>query len=123
MTTKQSEALKPVITFEVYSNGVRVGAATRSMRQHSGWESVVFQNRRYQLFGGIRTAHRINLEHPLGQRKALDAALDAYREALDAARALEAATWAAAVAASPADARAALDAHRAAHAALATFGA
>ena len=62
------EALKPVITFEVYSEGVRVGVATRSMRQHSGWESVVFQGRRYQLFGGIRTAHRINLEHPLRKR-------------------------------------------------------
>ena len=33
----------------------------RAVRQHNGWQSIVYKGRRYQLHGGIRTCHFICL--------------------------------------------------------------
>ena len=40
----------------------------RVPRQHSGWESVTYQNKRYQLFGGVRVNHFIDIANPLKRR-------------------------------------------------------
>lgn len=40
----------------------------RAVRQHSGWQSVRFAGRRYQLFGGIRGPYYINLSQPLTKK-------------------------------------------------------
>jgi hypothetical protein len=42
-----------------------VGQARRIPRQHSGWQSVRYQHKRYQLQGGIRTPYFITLSNPL----------------------------------------------------------
>jgi hypothetical protein len=41
---------------------------SRSPRQHRGWESVTFQGKRYQVFGGIRGPEFIDLANPLRSR-------------------------------------------------------
>jgi len=37
----------------------------RIPREHAGWKSVRYKKRRYQLFGGIRTAFFICLNSPI----------------------------------------------------------
>jgi len=37
----------------------------RSIRQHSGWESVRYKGKRYQVFGGIRNPLFIDIANPL----------------------------------------------------------
>ena len=37
----------------------------RIPREHAGWQSVRYKGRRYQLFGGIRTAFFICLNSPI----------------------------------------------------------
>ena len=54
------------VTFEIKGTGTLV---TRSVRSHSGWRSVRYNSRRYQLFGGIRTPYWINPDRPLGSDK------------------------------------------------------
>lgn len=39
----------------------------RSPRQHSGWQSVRYGRKRYQLFGGIHTPYFICLNSPIGK--------------------------------------------------------
>jgi hypothetical protein len=43
-----------------------VDEVDRVPRNHSGWQSVKYGRRRFQLFGGIRTPHFICLNSPLG---------------------------------------------------------
>lgn len=45
-----------------------VELATRSVRQHTGWLSVTYKEKRYQLFGGVHVPHFICLDHPLKPR-------------------------------------------------------
>lgn len=42
--------------------------ARRWPRQHSGWESVTYHGKRYQLFGGVHVYWFICLDHPLKRR-------------------------------------------------------
>ena len=49
--------------FEVHSDKEVVAVASRSVRSHSGWQSVRYAGKRYQLFGGIRTPWFITLGH------------------------------------------------------------
>lgn len=42
-----------------------VTTEARTPRQHAGWQSVRYMNKRYQLFGGIRTDYFICLNNPL----------------------------------------------------------
>ena len=37
----------------------------RIPREHSGWKSICYKKRRYQLFGGVRTAYFICLNSPI----------------------------------------------------------
>jgi hypothetical protein len=37
----------------------------RIPRQHAGWESVRWQGKRYQVFGGIRNPYFIDIANPL----------------------------------------------------------
>lgn len=41
---------------------------TRSTTQHSGWKSVRYKGKRYQLLGGFRTCYFICLDKPLTRR-------------------------------------------------------
>ena len=55
------------ITFEVYDKlegdgGKVIEVAARKPRQNSGWQSVMYKNKYYKLWGGIRTPYRIYLE-------------------------------------------------------------
>jgi hypothetical protein len=43
--------------------------ATRGVRQHSGWQSVTYNGKRYVLMGGIRTPLWINLSMPIKGRQ------------------------------------------------------
>ena len=43
----------------------QVGTACRVPRRHQGWDSVTYKGRRYQLFGGVRTSHFIDLSNPI----------------------------------------------------------
>ena len=45
-----------------------IGSAYRVPRQHSGWRSVAWEGRRYQLHGGIRTQHFICTNNPIARR-------------------------------------------------------
>lgn len=48
------------------ANGFRVIAEIgRTVRQHSGWQSVRYNGRRYQLFGGIRNREFIDISNPI----------------------------------------------------------
>lgn len=40
----------------------------RAVRQHSGWQSVRYAGRRYQLCGGIRGPYYINLSRPITKK-------------------------------------------------------
>lgn len=42
-----------------------VAQVERIPRDHSGWQSIRYNKRRYQLFGGIRTAFFICLNSPI----------------------------------------------------------
>jgi len=42
-----------------------VDTANRGVRQHSGWQSVTYKGKRYQLYGGIRTNWFICLNSPI----------------------------------------------------------
>lgn len=42
-----------------------VDTATRTPKIHSGWRSVTYKGKRYQLRGGFRNGHYINLSNPL----------------------------------------------------------
>jgi hypothetical protein len=42
-----------------------VESVYRKPRQHTGWQSVTYNNKRYRLAGGIRTPHFITLSLPL----------------------------------------------------------
>lgn len=37
----------------------------RVVKHHHGWRSITYQNKRYQLFGGIRTEQFISLRLPI----------------------------------------------------------
>jgi hypothetical protein len=41
----------------------------RKPREHSGWQSVTYEGRRYKLWGGIRTNFWINLSMPIPTKK------------------------------------------------------
>lgn len=41
----------------------------RTPRQHSGWQSITYKGKRYQLMGGIRTNFWINLTLPIKGRQ------------------------------------------------------
>lgn len=45
-----------------------VDEIARTVRNHAGWQSVTYKGRRYQLFGGIRNAHFIDIANPLKRR-------------------------------------------------------
>ncbi len=45
-----------------------VGGATRSVKQHAGWQSVTYKGQRYALKGGIHTDYFINLALPIKKR-------------------------------------------------------
>lgn len=45
-----------------------IDTITRVPKQHKGWESVTYEKRRYQVFGGVRTPYFINLQNPLRRR-------------------------------------------------------
>ena len=48
------------------ANGFRVLCTIeRTPQQHTGWQSVRWQGRRYQLFGGIRNPEFIDIANPL----------------------------------------------------------
>lgn len=47
------------------ATGVNFGFASRVPRQHKGWQSIKYQGKRYQLFGGIREVEFIDLCHPI----------------------------------------------------------
>ena len=42
-----------------------VEIVNRVPRQHSGWQSVTYKGKRYQLFGGIHVFWFICLDHPI----------------------------------------------------------
>jgi hypothetical protein len=42
-----------------------VETVARKPRQHTGWQSITYQGRRYQLFGGVRTSLFICLNNPI----------------------------------------------------------
>lgn len=44
----------------------------RVPRQHRNWQSIKYRGKRYQLFGGIHTAHFICLDSPIGKRLKLN---------------------------------------------------
>ena len=52
--------------------------ATRIPRHHSGWQSVRYKGRRYQLFGGIRGPFYITLDMPIGGAVAVALAFLTY---------------------------------------------
>lgn len=41
---------------------------TRSVRQHSGWQSVIYKGKRYVLNGGIHNFYFINLKNPIKEK-------------------------------------------------------
>ena len=43
----------------------RVEIVDRIPRDHTGWQSIRYKSKRYQLFGGIRTPHFICLNSPI----------------------------------------------------------
>ena len=45
-----------------------ITTAQRAVRQHAGWQSVTYQGKRYQLFGGIHTNWFICLNSPIKGR-------------------------------------------------------
>jgi hypothetical protein len=45
-----------------------VDTISRMPKQHKGWESIAYEKRRYEVFGGIRTPYFINLSNPLKRR-------------------------------------------------------
>jgi hypothetical protein len=42
-----------------------VATIARTPRQHAGWQSVRYQGKRYQLFGGVRVNEFIDVANPL----------------------------------------------------------
>lgn len=50
-----------------FSNIIEV--VVRSARQHVGWKSVRYKNKRYQLHGGFRTNSFIDIGFPIEGRK------------------------------------------------------
>ena len=59
-----------VIEVKDGANGFKVLATIqRTPRQHSGWVSIAFQGRRYQVFGGVRNPLFIDITSPLKQRE------------------------------------------------------
>lgn len=59
--------LKDTVTFEVRHDLSKPGGAliTRTRNRCAGWSWVRYAGRRYQLYGGIRTAFFVNLKNPL----------------------------------------------------------
>lgn len=47
------------------SGNKNLGGIERIPQRHNGWESVTYQGKRYQLFGGIRTDEFIDLANPI----------------------------------------------------------
>lgn len=45
-----------------------VATEVRTLRQHSGWQSVAYKGNRYRLGGGIRTDFYICLNNPIKKR-------------------------------------------------------
>lgn len=63
------------VVFEIKdgTDGYRIiGTAKRIPRDHSGWQSVTYRGKRYQLYGGIYTPLFINISNPLSNRKMPD---------------------------------------------------
>lgn len=46
-----------------------VGTIIRIPNKHSGWESVTYNKQKFQLLGGIRNNHFIDIAHPALKRK------------------------------------------------------
>lgn len=56
------------VTFEVWTDshgGTLLAVKRRMARQHSGWFSVWYLGKRYQLLGGLRVPFFINLSRPI----------------------------------------------------------
>lgn len=52
---------------EYFTNIVEI--RTSAVTQHKGWQSVSYEGRRYQLYGGIRTPNWISLDNPIPTRR------------------------------------------------------
>jgi len=51
------------------ANGFKVLAVIdRIPQDHSGWQSIRWMGKRYQLFGGIRNPYFIDIANPLKRR-------------------------------------------------------
>lgn len=46
-----------------------VETVSRSVRKHSGWESVRYKGKRYQLHGGVHVFWFICLDHPIKRKQ------------------------------------------------------
>jgi hypothetical protein len=45
-----------------------IEVVSRCVQYHSGWESITYKGKRYQLLGGIRTDWFINAANPIKGR-------------------------------------------------------
>lgn len=68
----ESKELKPLMLIDVKDGAhdfLTFGQIERVPRDHSGWQSIRYQGKRYQLFGGIRTNLFIDTNNPIKGKK------------------------------------------------------